>query len=472
MGCRPFEHDGIEYDLEHRSGEALKRAGFDWVNLRFVGRDAVVTGKAPQEGDPEKALGYLQDVWGVRVASDRSELLESVTDYRWSVSSEGDGRVRLAGDVPSEEVRRALVGSARSAFPAPWSQTICGSPEFNRPGCVVGGRGFQPSNLSELKHGEAELTMLNLSIKGEAKTSDAYRDVRTALAGRRPAGIGLTREEIVPPVVRPFVWAVKKSGAGIELSGFAPSDDDRDRLNARAKSLFGSMSISDHSAVADGSPEGWSKAASVALEQLAQLRSGEAAISDRDLTFSGEAPNEQAASAVRRTLKLDVPQNFRITDRIRFPRSDIVAAGGGYVMGIVNEGATLELVGMVPSEAARAALIDAVKARFPGRPVNDRSQVAPGAPDGWQQCVVAGLASLPRLTKGKSILTDHKLEVSGETDDYAASQSVPGDVKAAAGQTCEAATNIAFTGQMKTDLTWKATREANGMVTIEGDGAG
>jgi outer membrane protein OmpA-like peptidoglycan-associated protein len=110
-----------------------------------------------------------------------------------------------------------------------------------------------------------------------------------------------------------------------------------------------------------------------------------------------------------------------------------------------------------------------VKARFPGRPVNDKSQVAPGAPDGWQQCVVAGLASLPRLTKGKSILTDRKLDVSGETDDYAASQSVPGDVKAAAGQTCEATTNIAFTGKLKTDLTWKATREPNGMVTIEGE---
>lgn len=465
-----LERDSIEFDLAHRSTEVLKRAGLDWAGLRFVGRDAVLTGRAPEERDPERALVYLRNVWGVRVASDRSELLESVADYRWSVSSAGDGRVRLAGDVPSEDVRRALLSAARSAFPG---ASVSDEMRLAR-GPVdrdawLAGAVFSLRNLSELKRGEAELAMLNLSIKGEAKTSDAYRDVRTALAKRRPAGIGLTREEIAPPVVRPFVWAIKKGGAGVEISGFAPSDDDRDRLGARAKSLFGSMSISDHMDVADGSPEGWRKTASVALEQLAQLRSGEAAISDRDLTFSGEAPDEQTASAVKRTLKLDVPQNFRIIDRIRFPRADIAAPGGGYVMGIVNEGAALDLVGMVPSEAARAALIDAVKARFPGRPVNDKSQVAPGAPDGWQQCVVAGLASLPRLTKGKSILTDHKLEVSGETNDYAASQSVPGEIKAAAGQTCEATTKIAFTGQMKTDLTWKATRGANGMVTIEGE---
>jgi outer membrane protein OmpA-like peptidoglycan-associated protein len=333
----------------------------------------------------------------------------------------------------------------------------------------LAGAVFSVRSLSGLKRGEAELAMLNLSIKGEAKTSDAYRDIRTALSKRRPAGIGLTREDIMPPAARPFVWNVKKSGAGIVLTGFAPSDDERARLGARAKSLFGAMAISDNVDIADGAPDGWGKAASVALDQLGRLRSGEASISDRELTFAGEAADEQTASAIRKTLKLDVPQNFRISDQIRFPRTDIALPSKGYVMGIVNDGATLDLVGMVPSEAARAALIDAVKARFPGRPVNDKSQVAPGAPDGWQQCVVAGLASLPRLKKGKSVLTDHKLDVSGETDDYAASQSVPGDIKAAAGQTCDATTNIAFTGQMKTDLTWKATREANGMVTIEGE---
>jgi hypothetical protein len=44
----------------------------------------------------------------------------------------------------------------------------------------------------------------------------------------------------------------------------------------------------------------------------------------------------------------------------------------------------------MPSEAARAALIDAVKARFPGRSVIDK--LTPRAPDGWQQCIIAGLA--------------------------------------------------------------------------------
>jgi len=265
------------------------------------------------------------------------------------------------------------------------------------------------------------------------------------------------------------VWTAKKGSDGVVISGYAPADATRSKLIARAKSLFGKTSLSERTDIADGAPQGWDKAVTIALEQLAQLKSGEATFRDKDLTFAGEAADEQLASAVRRTLKLDVPQNFKIIDRIRYPKPDFFPAGAGYVMGIVHEGPSVDVIGMIPSEAARAALIDAVKARFPSLAVNDKTQVAPGAPDGWQQCVVAGLASLPRLKKGRSLLSNHKLEVSGETDDYSASKSLPEDIKAAAGQTCDTTTNIAFTGTMKTDLNWKATRASNGMITLEGE---
>lgn len=465
-----FEQNGIEFDLSRRAGEALRRSGIDWAQFHFVGRDAVLTGRAPEERDPGRALASVENVWGVRVVADRSQLLESVANYRWSVTSSDDGQVRLAGDVPSEDARRALLTAARKAFPGANVQDAMrlARGTVNRDAWLESAL-FSMRNLAELKRGQASLSMLDLSIAGEAKSADAYRDVREALAGQRPAGLGLTREEITPPLVKPFVWGVKKSGTGIAISGFAPSDDKREQIHKRAKSLFRGMTIVDNSDIGDGAPQGWEKAANVALDQLGQLRLGDVAITDQNVTFAGEAPDEQTASAVKRTLKLDIPQNFRIAEQIRFPRPEVKLPASGYVMGIVNDGASLSLVGMVPSEAARGALIDAIKARFPGIPVNDKSQVAPGAPDGWQQCVVAGLSSLPRLRKGKSILTDHKLEVSGNTDDYAASQSVPGDVKAAAGQTCETTTDIAFTGRMKTDLNWKAARAPNGMVTIEGE---
>jgi outer membrane protein OmpA-like peptidoglycan-associated protein len=465
-----FQHEDIENDLARRTAEALKRAGLTWATPHVIGRDVVLTGKAPEERGPMLAAGYARNVWGVRVAYNRSGLIERVANYQWSAASDGAGRLRLTGDVPSEHARRSLLDTAKTAFP---SATVTDGMRLARgsvdPEAWLAGAEFGLKTLAGLKRGEAELAALDLSMRGEAATSEAYRRARAAIEKQRPARVGLAEERISLPMVQPYVWNARKGGDGFVIDGYAPGDDVRGRLVARARSLFGKMSFSDRTDIADGAPDGWEKAVVIALEQLAQLKSGDVAFSGRDLTFSGEAADEQVAAAVRRSLKLDVPQNFKIVDRIRYPKPDLFPAGSGYVMGVVNTGTSVDVIGMTPSEAARAALVDAVKARFPGRTVNDKTQVATGAPEGWQQCVVAGLASLSRLTKGKSLLSDRKLELSGETDDYATSQSVPGDVKAAAGQTCETTVNVAFTGKMKTDLSWKATRAPNGMITLEGD---
>ena len=465
-----LEHEGIENDLARRTEDALHRTGLDWADANFNGRDGIVTGTAVEDRGPQRALALVRNVWGVRIAYNRSGLVQRVDKFIWSAKAETNGRLTLSGDVPSEQARKSLVDTARAEFP---KAAVADNMRLAR-GAIdrddwLRGATFSLKNFAKLKAGEAELSALDLSMTGEAPTSDAYRRVRAALATQRPAGVNLAREKITLPIARPYTWSAKKTGDQVAIAGFAPSDEDRARTASRAKTLFAKATVSDFTDLADGAPDGWGKAVSVALDQLGLLKTGEAAFRDKELTFIGEATDEQAASAVRRTLKLDVPQNFKIIDRIRYPRPDLPAPGSGYVMGIVNDGSALEVIGMIPSEATRVALVDAVKARFPGRSVTDKTQVAPGAPDGWQQCVVAGLASLPRLKSGKSMLTNRKLEVSGETDDYAAAQSVPNDVKAAAGQSCEATTNIKFTGQLKTDLTWNATRDASGLVTLEGE---
>jgi outer membrane protein OmpA-like peptidoglycan-associated protein len=464
-----LQHKDIESDLARRTAEALQRAGLTWATPHVFGRDVVLTGTAPEEGGPTLAATYASNVWGVRTTYNRSALIPRVANYQWTATSNGSGGLRLAGDVPSEMARRALLDAAKVAFPstAVTDDMRLARGSIDRRRWLAGAK-FSLKTLAGLKRGQAKLAALELSMRGEAATSTAYRNVRAALA-KRPAGINLAHAEITLPTAKPYVWDAKKSPGGFVVSGYAPTDDSRGELVSRARSLFANLPFTDRTDVADGAPSGWNKAVASALEQLAQLKSGEAAFRDRDLTFSGEAADERLASAVRRTLQLDVPKNFKIIDRIRYPKPEIFPAGSGYDMGIVNSGSSVEIIGMIPSEAARTALLDAVKARFPDRPVNDKTRVGPGAPEGWQQCVVAGLASLPRLNKGKSLLSDNKLEVSGETNDYEAAKSLPAGIKAAAGHACETKTNIAFTGKLKTDLSWKATRDVDGTITLEGD---
>ena len=463
-----LEHDGIEADLGRRTQEAMSRAGLDWAAPIFAGRDGVLTGKSTDDSAPPRAIAAMRDAWGVRVVQDQSQLLELVDKFLWSATSRGDGKVVLAGYVPNEDARKAVFGAAESAFPK--AQVIDdmklarGAPDRD---IWLNGATFALKQIAQLKKGTAELSALDLSVVGEAGTPQAYQGVRKALTSTMPAGVKLALEKITPPVIDPFTWSAKSNGAQVLIGGYVPADTVRKAIDARAKKAFAKSDLSDKSELAGGAPDGFEKTVAIAIDQLALLKSGTADIKGKELTFIGEAVDEATAAAVRKTLKSEVPQNYKINEQIKYPKPAQTAAG--YTMSITHDGTAIEVAGNVPSEAARTALIDAVKARFPGRNVTDKLQVVAGAPDGWQQCIIAGLAPLPRLTSGKTILVDRKLSVSGSTADYGVAQGVPAEVKAAVGQTCEADTKIAFTGDLKTNLNWRAVHDDRGAITLEGE---
>ena len=322
--------------------------------------------------------------------------------------------------------------------------------------------------LAQLKRGEADLETLALSISGEAPSPPVYKSVKTALASSMPGGVKLAAEKITPPVASPFLWSVKNTSTQLLLGGYVPDDKLREQLFAQAKALFPKLALVDRTEVAAGAPDGWTKAAQAALTHLASLKSGTADLKDRDMVFQGEAADEATALAVRKALRLDVPQAFKLAEQIRYPKPERVAPEN-YLMSITADGTAIEVAGYVPNDAARAALVEIVKQRYPGRPVTDKLQIQPGAPEGWQECIVAGLNQLPRLKAGKALLNDKKLLVTGSTDDYAVAQSVPPNVKVAAGASCDTATEIQFTGQITTDLTWGASHGEDGSLVLEGD---
>jgi OmpA-OmpF porin, OOP family len=464
-----FEHEGIEADLGRRTQEALTRSGMDWAAPIFAGRDGVLTGKASDESAPPRALTSMREAWGVRVAHNRAELLERVDKFFWSAASRGDGRVLLTGFVPNEDARKAVVSSAKGEFPKfeiiDEMKLARGAPDRD---AWLAGTTFALKQLAQLKKGSTELDALDLSVIGEAGTNQAYKGVRQALATALPGGIKLAIEKITPPIIDPYTWSAKASAGQLAISGFAPSDQARKGVEAYAKKIFPKADVSDKSDLAGGAPEGFDKAVKIALEQLANLKSGSADLKGKEFGFQGDAADEASAAAVRKTIKSDVPQNFKIVEQIRYPKASQPVAAG-YTISIAYDGTGIEVSGTVPSEAARSALIDAVKSRFPGRAVTDKLQVASGAPDGWQQCIIAGLAPLPRLSEGKTILVDRRLSVTGSTKDYGAAQNVPQEVKAAAGQACDAETKIAFTGELKNNLAWRAVHDESGALTLDGE---
>ena len=107
-----LEHEGIENDLARRTEDALHWTGLDWADAHFNGRDGIVTGTAVEDRGPQRALALVRNVWGVRIAYNRSGLVQRVDKFIWSAKAETNGRLTLSGDVPSGACVRSFLRSA------------------------------------------------------------------------------------------------------------------------------------------------------------------------------------------------------------------------------------------------------------------------------------------------------------------------------------------------------------------------
>ncbi len=461
------EHERIEADLRQRTAEALSGTGLSWAATGFAGRDGTLSGRALDDGDPLKAADIAKKIWGVRTLENRVELVEKVDAYTWSAAL-SNGRLQLGGYVPNEETRKAVLAAIATTFPnvpvTDGMKLARGAPGKD---VWIAGIGFGLRQLAGLKRGAVELNGMALSVAGEASDFTAYKGVKKALQ-KLPQGVKLVSEKVTPPVVDPFTWSAKLAANQLALSGYVPSEKLREDLFAQVKKSFPKVAIVDRMEIADGAPEGWANLAVATLAGLAQLQDGDAKISARDVSLSGTAASETIAAAARTLFRKDAPKAFKLTDDIR-ALSAPLAAVSPYVTTINAKPGVVELTGSVPSDQARAAIVEAVKARLAGRTIDDRMQLASGATDGWQSCLAASIAGIGRLGGGTAQLSDRQLRLTGETGDDALVTAVPAEVRAAANRACDADVTVALLSEPEPNLTWRAVNGAAGEVVLDGD---
>lgn len=514
-----FEHGRIEADLAARATEKLKAAGLSYAKVAFTGRDGLITGEATDEAEPQKVKELAEGVWGVRIAEDRSTLIEKATNFIWSATRAGN-TVQLRGMAPSEATRQSIVGLARTTFPNAQvvdEMTIRrGVPSQDT---WLSGVSFGLKQLAGLKTGEARLDGLGLAVSGEADTVDNYRGVKTALASQLPRGIRLTDDKITAPIVKPYVWGARALGRQLTLTGFVPGERVREEVLTAAKAAFPSATIADQMQVGEGAPSGFVNATLGSLKQLARLEEGRADSNDTRLTIAGTANDAATADQVRAGLKSGLPQTFSLVDQIRVreiapPAPPVIPvqptppppapsppqaavqpappapapappapaaqpaapqpsapvtlprAVSPYTTALDLAPGRIVLTGYVPSPAARDLVESAAKSRFPGRAVDNRLEVAEGAPAGWQSCFEAGMIGLQKAASGKVALTDRRLAVTGVTDDDEQIEAAPANVRIAAQSACDS--DVKLQAAPEPDLNWRAVY-AGQEIVLSGD---
>ncbi len=435
----------IQSDLGVRAERALASSGFSWARATFSGRDATIQGDAVDDTEQKRVGGVVRSLSGVRVVDDQSKLLEEEKNYVWSASLRGN-KLQIGGFAPTQKARGDIMSVARATFPG---REIVDGMKLARglpakDDAWLGWIAYGLKQLAGLKSGQVGLENTNLTVEGEANDGNAYKGIRNALANQLPPGVKLKNEKVSAPVAKPYTWGAKYAANQVQLSGHVPSERARDDVFAAAKKAFPKAAIADKMETASGEPKDWSAAAIAAVSQLATFDDGSAEMRDNQLTLAGLAKDQATAEDARRTMKALAA--FRVTDQIKV-REPTAPVANPYVTGIAAANGAVTLTGYVPSEQARTALIESVKARLPGQRIEDRLQIASGAPEGWNGCLQGGLLGVGRLGAGRVELNGNSMDLVGSADDAKLPEAVTREVKAAVGAQCNARINIALSAR-------------------------
>lgn len=310
------ERPGIERDLQTRARHAMAQSGFGWAKIAFLGRDAALSGLAPEEDAPAAAHDALAQMWGVRVVENKAGLTPKVDDYTWSARRRGH-RVRIAGYAPSGGAQQAIMGVAKASLPGfevtDRMNVARGVPAADT---WLAGVSFALKQLSDLKRGEVRLDGLELSVAGSAEDIAAYKGVKSALANGLPKGIKLRADAVTPPKISPFVWKAHWENGRLQLSGYVPSDALREALMTAAKAGPAGANVADAMEPGAGAPEGLAPAAAASIRELTRLESGTAEFKDANLIIAGVAANNSTAQGVRAALQAAMPPSIKLTQQI------------------------------------------------------------------------------------------------------------------------------------------------------------
>jgi OOP family OmpA-OmpF porin len=212
----------------------------------------------------------------------------------------------------------------------------------------------------------------------------------------------------------PYLWSASRIESGLRLRGMVPSEEDRRVVLGMVKAHFPDLEVEDRLKIVAGAPpkEQWLGAVSFGLKQLEHLKSGSARLLNVGLRVDGEARSAADYDELKKALAGPLPTGLSIVgDSVRPPLADPFV-----FMADLGRNA-LSLSGSVSSEELRKQLRELSRQLFERPGLDDRLELASGAPTDWDEAVIASLRALSRLESGKIALSGLAVTIEGVAPD-------------------------------------------------------
>jgi OmpA-OmpF porin, OOP family len=470
-------NDLIQNDLAAKAKEK-----YSWAAVTLDGRDATVSGIAPDDAAKDGVLAAIDAIPGVRkVAAGDLTVIPEAKPFVFDATREGDA-VTLSGFVPSEEVRKQIAEATQKAIP---DAKITDNLKLARgAGPAFGAAAiYGVSQLTALTKGKFALSDVTAKLTGDAPSEEVFNAVTAAAP---PAELAITKEITAPPV-SPYVFEASRNGTAITLDGFIPAEDVRKPIADAAAAAIPGAVITDNLKVASGAPEGFASAAAFAVAELGKLGKGVSTLTDKSYFIAGQAPSQEvlqqviagvpagfAAEAHRVTAPQPAPAPKvepapPVEADVVVPPADpapVVVEVGPYVWSATKAGNAITLEGFVPDDATRAEIVASASAQNPGATVSDKMTINTGAPAAFAGMTAASLGHLGKLEEGKGSLTNVDYTIVGRASTSDSYNAVLGEAAALTEGYKLAAANI--TAPVGKPYVFGVEKADNGAVTLTG----
>ena len=144
----------------------------------------------------------------------------------------------------------------------------------------------------------------DVTLGGSAFTPHAAEDAAGAAAAS--SGVRLVQETIVPiPIGKPYVFAARRDGSNLLLTGHVPLPAVRDQIVEAARTSLPGIAVIDRTTYALGAPDNFAAIAAYGVAQAARLVDGRLSLTDAAYSIAGATwtpANFDAAMAATRTL--------------------------------------------------------------------------------------------------------------------------------------------------------------------------
>lgn len=272
---------------------------------------------------------------------------------------------------------------------------------------------LQAKTMDRLSNGyewaSVKLDGRDLTLLGEAPSEDAVTEALQLADDAHDVRVA-TAETTLIPLAEPFALSAVKSANGIRLEGSVPYGEARQAIVSAAQSANTGLQVTDNLVVARGAPDGFGDLAGFALAQLGHLETGEASLSNLDMSLSGLARDSEAYEAITAALSGTIPAAGQLASADITP--PVVSP---YRFSATVENGTLTLEGHAGSPDEKAALLGSAKEAVPDAEIVDRLSVASGAPNGvnWLEASVWVVSEAALLHQGRAGLTDTAYSIDG-----------------------------------------------------------